>query len=155
MTDKAKGWIYVTVQFLLLGIILFSSAIEFKYMNRPLTPIVHYIGVTFILLGTLFFMVILLSFGQFMTPNPYPRDKAILKTGGVYKYVRHPMYFTVLVLFFGIILYFQAYYSFIWLIIAFMFLIIKSTQEEKFLLMKFPEYSAYMQSTKRLIPLIY
>ncbi len=155
MTDKAKGWIYVVVQFLLLGIILFSSAIEFKYLNRPLTPVVHYIGVTFILLGTLCFMVVIINLDQAITPNPVPRDKAILRTGGVYKFIRHPMYFSILVIFFGVILYFQAYCSFLWLLGALVFFIAKSKQEEKYLINKFPEYSIYKLSSKRIIPFIY
>ena len=155
MSDKAKGWILVAIQFTLLAIILLSSALEFKYAGRTLLPVIHYIGVTLILIGALLFTVILITFGQYMTPNPVPRDNAVLKTTGLYKYVRHPMYFTVLVLLLGVILYFQAFYSFIWLLIAFIFLVYKNTREEAFLLKKFPEYSEYKLTSKRIIPFIY
>ncbi|MEO8514501.1 MAG: isoprenylcysteine carboxylmethyltransferase family protein [Ignavibacteria bacterium] len=155
MSDKSKGWVLVVIQFTLLLIVLFSSAYEFKYINRPLMPVVHYIGVTLILIGTLFFVVILLNFGQRMSPNPVPRDNSLLKTGGVYKFVRHPMYFTVLVLMLGLILYFQAFYSIIWLVIAFIFLVYKSSIEERYLLKKFPEYERYRIATKRIIPFLY
>jgi protein-S-isoprenylcysteine O-methyltransferase Ste14 len=155
MSDKAKGWVLVVIQFTLLAIILLSSAFEFKYVNRELMPVVHYIGVTLILIGALFFTVILITFGQYMTPNPVPRDKAVLKTTGLYKFVRHPMYFTVLVLLLGVILYFQAFYSLIWLVIAFFFLVFKSTFEESYLMKKFPEYSEYRDRTKRIIPFVY
>lgn len=155
MSDKLKGWIYVVIQFVLLGIIIISSASEFKYLNRPLYPAIHYIGVTLILLGALLFTLILIGFGQFMTPNPVPRDSSKLVTTGLYKYVRHPMYFTVLVLITGVTLYFQAFYSLIWIPVALTFLIIKSKAEEKFLVKKFPEYPNYSAKTKRLIPFVY
>lgn len=155
MSDKAKGWVLVVIQFTLLAVILLSSAFEFKYAGRVLMPVVHYIGVTLILIGALLFTFILISFGQYMTPNPVPRDNAILKTTGLYKYVRHPMYFTVLVLLLGVILYFQAFFSLIWLVIAFFFLVYKSTFEESYLMKKFPEYTAYRSATKRIIPFTY
>lgn len=155
MSDKLKGWIFVVIQFLLLGIIIISSAMEFKYLNRPLYPVIHYIGVTLILLGALLFTLILIGFGQFMTPNPVPRDTSKLVTSGLYRYVRHPMYFTVLVLITGVTLYFQAFYSILWVPVAFVFLIIKSKAEEKFLTKKFPAYPEYAARTKRLIPFLY
>ncbi len=155
MSDKAKGWVLVLIQFILMAIILFSSAYEFKYINRPLMPVFHYIGVTLILIGTLFFIVILINFGQYMTPNPVPRDNSILKTTGVYKYIRHPMYFTVLILMIGIVFYFHAFYSFVWIVILFIFFIFKSTAEEKFLSTKFPDYTDYKLSTKRILPFVY
>jgi protein-S-isoprenylcysteine O-methyltransferase Ste14 len=155
MTDKSKGWILAFIQFVLFAVIVISSALEFKYLNRPLVPVIHYIGVTLILLATLFFTVVVLNFGQMITPNPVPLKKAVLRTNGVYRFVRHPMYTSALVMSLGIVLYFQAYYSFILLGLLFVFFIIKSSAEERFLLIKFPEYSEYRTRTKRLIPFLY
>ena len=137
MSDKAKGWVLVVIQFTLLAIILLSSALEFKYAGRTLFPVVHYIGVTLILIGALLFTVILITFGQYMTPNPVPRDNAVLKTTGLYKFVRHPMYFTVLVLLLGVILYFQAFYSLICLLFVFIFLVYNTIRYDSFLLKYF------------------
>ena len=155
MSDNVKGWLFVTVQFILLIIIILSSAYEFKYYPRPLMPVVHYIGVTFILIAAFMFTFIIISFGQFMTPNPVPRNNAILKTSGFYSLVRHPMYFTVLVLMLGIVLYFQAFYSMLWLPVLFVFFVLKASMEEKFLVKKFPQYTEYSIKVKRLIPFIY
>lgn len=155
MTDKAKGWVLVAIQFTLLAVILLSAAYEFKYAGRELMPIVHYIGVTLILIGALLFTFILISFGQFMTPNPVPRDNSSLKTTGIYGLIRHPMYFTVLVLLLGVILYFQAFYTLVLLLTAFVFLVYKITKEEEYLIKKFPEYTEYRRRTKRIIPFLY
>ncbi len=155
MSDKTKGWIFVFFQFALLLVILFSSAYEFKYMNRPLTPVVHYIGVTFILIGAFLFTFTIISFGQRITPNPVPRDKAELRTTGIYSLLRHPMYFAILVMFLGVTLYFQAYYSMLWLAVLFVFFVLKASNEERFLSQKFPEYNQYKTTSKKLIPFIY
>ena len=155
MSDKAKGWIFVFVQFSLLLIIMFSSAIEFKQMTRAFSPVVHYIGVTLILIGTLLFTFTIINFGQMVTPNPVPRDKATLRTTGIYRLIRHPMYFSILVMFLGITLYFQAYYSFLWIAVLFVFFLVKSSAEEKFMSNKFPEYNQYKTTSKRIIPFIY
>lgn len=155
MKDKQKGWLLVFIQFVLLAVIIISASAEFKYINRPLLPIVHYIGVTLLLLGILLFMLVLITFGQIMTPNPVPGDKYKLNTSGLYGIVRHPMYFTVLVLITGIILYFQAFYSLIWIPVAFIFLLYKIKFEEQFLSKKFPEYPQYKTHTRKIIPFVY
>lgn len=155
MSDKAKGWVLAFIQFALMAVIMLVSAYEFKVMNRPLVPIIHYIGVTLILLGVMFFMVVVLNFGQLITPNPVPRDKAVLRTTGIYKYIRHPMYTSALGLFLGIALYFQAYYSIGLVLVLFIFFVFKTSAEEKFLRKKFREYSSYSSSSKRFLPFIY
>jgi len=155
MSDKTKGWILAVIQFFYLAVIMLVSAYEFKHMNRPLIPIVTYIGVTLILLGAMFFTVVALNFGQMITPNPVPLEKAILKTTGIYKYIRHPMYTSVLVLFIGVVLYFQAYFSFALIAGLFVFFVIKTNAEEQFLRDKFSEYAEYSKRSKRFIPFLY
>lgn len=155
MSDKAKGWVFAVIQFVYLAVIMLVSAYEFKYMNRPLVPIVTYIGVTLILLGTMFFTVVVLNFGQMITPNPVPREKAILKTSGIYKYIRHPMYTSVLVMFLGIVLYFQAYFSLALVVGLFIFFVLKTNYEEQFLRNRFPEYPEYSTHSKRFFPFLY
>lgn len=155
MSDKSKGWILAIIQFSFMVVIMIVSAYEFKYMNRPLVPIITYIGVTFILLGTMFFTVVVFNFGQMITPNPVPMEKAILKTTGIYKFIRHPMYTSALVLFLGIVLYFQAYFSLALVAGLFIFFVIKTNSEERFLRNKFPEYSEYSKHSKRFFPFLY
>jgi protein-S-isoprenylcysteine O-methyltransferase Ste14 len=155
MSDSIKGWIFVTVQFVLIICTALSAAFEFKYLDRPLYPVIHYIGVTIILLGAVLFSLIVINFGQIMTPNPVPRAAAVLKTNGLYRIVRHPMYFTVLVLMLGVILYFQAFFSLLWLPVLFGFFVLKTKMEEKFLSKKYVDYTEYSSRTKRIIPYLY
>ncbi|MBL8017182.1 MAG: hypothetical protein JNK43_07935, partial [Ignavibacteria bacterium] len=62
---------------------------------------------------------------------------------------------SALVLFLGIALYFQAYYSIGLVLVLFIFFMFKTSAEEKFLRKKFPEYSPYSLSSKRFLPFVY
>ena len=154
MKDSTKGWVYVAVQFALAGIILISSYFESSWLDYGI-PFMHWIGIALLIIGCFLILFTVFNFGQMITPNPIPLDKNKLRTGGLYKYVRHPMYFSVLVLLTGAVLYFQALISLTWIIIALIFLTRKASFEEGFLLRKFPEYKKYKERTKKLIPYIY
>lgn len=74
---------------------------------------------------------------------------------GPYKYVRHPMYTSVLgITICFIIDNFSLFKTVVYIILLINF-IMKLLYEEKMLLAKFPEYSDYVNTTKRLIPFIY
>jgi len=155
MSDKTKGWIYVFIQFLLFGIIIMSARIERKYSDTPHSKVAAYIGLGLTIIGVILFITSLISFRQRITPNPVPKETYKLQTTGLYAIVRHPIYFSVLVIFTGIPIHLNAYVSLVWVLILFMFFIKKTSLEEGYLLQKFPEYKDYQTMTKKLIPFIY
>lgn len=155
MSNKTKGWIYVLIQGLIFTVIVISSVVESRYFGNPYNSIIHAMGLVLIALGILLFLASLINFGQLITANPVPKEHYTLRRTGLYGIVRHPMYFSLLILFTGVVLYFEAYISFIWVIVLFVFFIWKTSFEEKFLMAKFPDYTQYRLSTKRLIPFIY
>ncbi len=155
MKAKTKGWILAAIQFILFIIIAFSSALEYKYMPHGNIPAVHFAGIFLMLIAALVFSVTFVSFSQIITANPVPRDSGKLRTGGVYKFIRHPMYFSAILLSLGIALYFEAYISLIWIVLLFVFFMYKTNVEETHLVLKWPEYSEYKSKTKRIIPFIY
>lgn len=89
--------------------------------------------------------------------NITPRNKndGQLVTQGIYKLIRHPMYFAQLVALLPLVI---DYYSlirlavFFWLIIT---LLLKINFEEEHLTEHFQGYSDYRKKTKKLIPFIY
>lgn len=75
---------------------------------------------------------------------------------GPYRWVRHPIYTSMLLMMFGTALAMERVESFIGLILIFVGLQIKLTQEEKLMLKHFPDsYPSYMSRVKRLIPFVY
>lgn len=79
----------------------------------------------------------------------------ILITSGIYKYIRHPMYLSVIMLGLSFVIADPKPIMFlVWAILIFN-LHLKMDIEETNLLIAFPEYKDYKRNTKRLIPYIY
>lgn len=83
------------------------------------------------------------------------KDKQQLVTSGIYKYIRHPIYSGLLLMFIGSELIVQSYLILLYLFIVFA-AYIQAGWEERLLVKHFGnEYSSYMKRTKRFIPFIF
>lgn len=86
-------------------------------------------------------------------PHPVKNSEMILS--GPYRYIRHPMYTSVLLTMLALVAGdYSAGRLMVWLLLA-ADLIVKLEYEEKLLLQRFPAYKAYRDKTKRLIPFLY
>lgn len=84
--------------------------------------------------------------------RPEPKAGARLATTGPYRWVRHPMYAASLLMMAGAALWGPlAWKAPVWLILAGV-LIAKARREERGLLTQFPEYAAYRERRRFLIP---
>jgi protein-S-isoprenylcysteine O-methyltransferase Ste14 len=77
-----------------------------------------------------------------------------LRTNGIYQFIRHPMYTSVLLLCLALMLSNVHYISQTVMLILFVDLILKSRFEEKLLIERFENYPAYQQKTGRFIPFL-
>jgi protein-S-isoprenylcysteine O-methyltransferase Ste14 len=79
-----------------------------------------------------------------------------LVTGGIYRYVRHPISLAVLVYDPGIPLIFSSLYGFLITLALVPLILYRITIEERMLIQKFgDEYRNYMRRTKKIIPFLY
>jgi protein-S-isoprenylcysteine O-methyltransferase Ste14 len=154
LNKKQRGWIFVSVQFLLIALTIIISARDSQsiivFENTG-----NIIGISIILSGFILMILVLLNFKQIMTPNPVPMHNYVLKTTGFYKYIRHPMYSAALFTLLGVVFYYQSLSGFVFWIIAVFFIIYKIRFEERNLTEKFPDYIKYSSRTKKLIPFVY
>lgn len=93
-----------------------------------------------------------LYLGRGLTPSPLPTASAKLVTKGPYRFVRHPIHTAVMILGVGISLRsgtIMVTVAFIGLIILFN---LKARWEETRLVMSFPGYESYMETTDRFLP---
>ena len=97
----------------------------------------------------------LLDLGHSLTPLPHPRDDAQLVQAGVYSLVRHPLYSGLIGAAFSWALYERSLSHLAGTIVIFVFFNAKATLEETWLGQKYPEYDAYQQRVKKLIPWLY
>jgi protein-S-isoprenylcysteine O-methyltransferase Ste14 len=140
------SYIYVVIQSLFIIVIGITGP---AVPQNPFYLVGAIIGV-FIMVWSLWTM-------RLSNLNVMPDLKAnsILVTSGPYKWIRHPMYAGGLLIMLMLVLnHFTllrvGYWLVLWLDLHF-----KLVLEEKLLAGKFPEYPAYKQRTKRLIPFIY
>jgi protein-S-isoprenylcysteine O-methyltransferase Ste14 len=100
------------------------------------------------------YAIMVMKIGKFhVLPRPVSRSELVTK--GPYKYIRHPMYTSVLIVAAALIAGdFSVVKSGIGIFLAFS-LIIKLEYEENLFIQRFPEYNAYRDNTKRLIPFIW
>jgi protein-S-isoprenylcysteine O-methyltransferase Ste14 len=152
---RTKGYIFVILQFTIAGLIIISALLEPIYLNHTGNYTIRIIGGLLLISGLLIIVVTLINFRQLITPNPVPRDSAQLRTTGIYGYIRHPMYLSVLTALIGFTLYYNSYYTLILCFAGVIFITIKIRFEEKYLNEKFDDYKSYSLRTKKLIPFIY
>ena len=85
----------------------------------------------------------------------YKEDQTLVTTGP-YKYVRHPIYTSMILMFIGTILYYGALFISIFFVILGISFILRTRKEEEIMVKLFGgKYTEYMKRTKRLIPFIY
>lgn len=111
-------------------------------------------GLWIAILGGLIIILALLQLNKNLSPFPTPKDKSVLLQNGLYKYMRHPIYTGIILLFSGYSVYQNSVYKlFISLILVILFYL-KSNYEEQRLEQKFSDYKRYRSKTGRFFPRI-
>lgn len=104
--------------------------------------------------------VVMVSSGFYMLrmfgkPKDVIDDTTVLVTRGIYKYIRHPLYSSLLLLGWGVFLKDVSLVSLALVLVASGFLVCTAKVEEKENIKKFgEEYSSYIKTTKMFIPFI-
>jgi protein-S-isoprenylcysteine O-methyltransferase Ste14 len=150
-----RGAWYVVVQGILIGLILFGPQGSHLISSEPITSILQSCGIAIGLLATVIMVIAVINLGKNLTPLPCPKDDAILIQDGLYQFVRHPIYFGVLLAALAWLLIFPGLYILIYAISLFLLFDIKARREELWLVERFPEYRDYQRRVKKLIPAIY
>ncbi|MDO8713509.1 MAG: isoprenylcysteine carboxylmethyltransferase family protein [Polynucleobacter sp.] len=150
-----RGAWYVVIQAILIGLILFGPQGSLLVSVEPLKTILQSCGIAIGLLACLIMAIAVINLGKNLTPLPCPKDDAELVQTGLYRFVRHPMYFGVLLAALAWLLIFPGVYILAYAIGLFFLFDIKARREEVWLVERFPTYRDYQDRVKRLIPGIY
>lgn len=97
----------------------------------------------------------LLNLGDNLTPLPHPKTESSLVTSGIYRFVRHPLYSSVIFLSLAYALWQMSVTHMTGVLVFLLFFDRKAVKEEEWLTTKFAEYEDYKRSVKKIIPLIY
>jgi protein-S-isoprenylcysteine O-methyltransferase Ste14 len=150
-----RGVWYVVVQGILIGLILFGPQGFLLFNSEPLTAILQSCGIAIGLLACLIMAIAAINLGKNLTPLPHPKDNSVLIQTGLYQYVRHPIYFGVLLATLAWLLIFPGVYILAYSICLFLLFDIKARREEVWLEERFPSYKDYQARVKKLIPCVY
>lgn len=150
MGTRGEAW--VAVQAILFLLIVFAPAVG---MPWPFPAFFAWAGWLGVAAGVVFLAWSARNLGRSLTPFPKPLPEGQLVTTGAYRFVRHPIYFGVLVTCLGFSMATMSPLRVALTIILFVFFDRKARREERWLEEKYPDYAAYRQRVKRLIPGIY
>jgi protein-S-isoprenylcysteine O-methyltransferase Ste14 len=146
------GW-WVVAQALFLSIAFFLPMSEAGFTVPP-DPL-HRLGWLTVSLGFLVAAAGLRVLEPRLTPFPRPRDDARLEMGGIYAYLRHPIYAGLIIAAVGWSLLWSSHAG-LWHSIALaIFFDLKADREERWLRERFSDYGAYSKRVRRFIPGIY
>jgi protein-S-isoprenylcysteine O-methyltransferase Ste14 len=136
----------VTIQFAAIGIIIWSSRTPF---HNPAIIILLLLSIT---LGV--WAIVSMKIRN-LKVFPEPKNNAEFIAAGPYRFIRHPMYTSVLLLTLSYVLKEPGFGTIVTWIILIGDLLLKLHYEEGLLNDKFPNYRGYTARTKRLIPFLY
>jgi protein-S-isoprenylcysteine O-methyltransferase Ste14 len=150
MKINPKDILLVSFQFVLFG----CYTIDFDW-SLGFSLFFKLIGLSFAIIGLVISLLAVLQLNKNLSPFPTPKKNAVLLENGLYKFVRHPIYSGLLLLFYGYGIYVDSIYK---LLISSLLLVLfyfKTYYEERLLEKKFSVYSKYKQKVNRFFPKIY
>ena len=146
----------------MLGGIIYILAVTQQpvYVFNP-TKTLQYGAIALVIIGTILMIVSFASFdlSEFIGFSYLgEREQKIekLRIGGLYKYVRHPLYFAIFVLFAGLFLLHPTQMNLVAVGFMYFYTYVGATLEEKKLMQVFgADYVNYRKRVKMLIPFIF
>lgn len=150
----SRATAYVIGQFILFGIL----AVALLVLPPGQTPLLRLIGLALMAAA---FVVLGLAVLEFYSRNttlpnvtPTPKQRAGLVETGIYRYVRHPIYTSVLSGALGAALAHGHVIPLLIALVLIVFFTAKSRYEESLLRAAYPTYAAYMTRTGRFLPFL-
>lgn len=150
MNDNRRGYFYVAIQFLLIALLFSAPRQPDPY--GMFSEVLGLVGVAIIAIGVIILVTSFVRLGRSLTANPVPKQNSVLVTSGLYSKVRHPIYFGLLVLAFGVVLDAGWWPQVLIVSMLYLLLNIKAQFEEALLTQRYPEYKAYALRTPRFFP---
>ncbi|WP_281778137.1 methyltransferase family protein [Croceibacter atlanticus] len=148
MKKTNSDYLYVGIQFMLFAVYI----IQVTVITFASGTILNLIGIILITLGILMGLLSVIQLNKNLSPFPTPITGGKLIETGLYKYIRHPIYTSILSTLLGYGLYSGSGYKILITITLLVLFFYKSKYEEKKLSSVFSEYPEYVKKTGRFLP---
>ena len=140
--------ILVFLQFFIISLHFFKWEFIPQKQIIQVSPLSYLVGFLIIISALIILLVAIKDLGRNLSPFPRPINNSNLVTKGIYRFTRHPMYYSLIFISFGFfIIKLSIYYLFLLISLG---LIIKSmiALEEHYLKNKFKNYLLYKNEVK-------
>ena len=150
----SRGGAWVLAQFPLMALALYVARLGPTIPGAVLGP-ARWVGLGLFLTGGLLFLAGAIKLGAGLTPFPRPLENTHLVQNGPYRLARHPIYGGGVIAIFGWALLNGGWLGLLAAAGMALFFNAKAGVEERWMLRRFPEYAAYRQQVRKLIPFLY
>ena len=138
----------VFLQFFIISLHFFKLEFILEKQIIQVTPFYYFSGFLIIIIAFIILIIAIKDLGRNLSPFPRPINNSNLVTTGIYRFMRHPMYYSLIFISFGIFITKLSFYYLylstgLGLIIKF-----KIDLEEKYLNNKFKNYLVYKNEVK-------
>jgi len=140
--------ILVFLQFFIISLHFFLWEFIPQKQIIQVSPFYYLMGILIIIIAFIIMLVAIKDLGRNLSPFPKPIKNSNLITAGIYRFTRHPMYYSLIFISFGVfITKLSIYYLFLSISLG-LIIKFKIALEEQYLSNKFKNYLLYKNQVK-------
>jgi len=140
--------ILVFLQFLIISLHFFQWEFLPQKLIIQASAFSFFLGILIIIIAFIIMLFSIKDLGRNLSPFPKPINNSNLVTTGIYRFTRHPMYYSLIFISTGVfIIKLSIYYLFLTISLA-LIIKFKIALEEKYLINKFKNYLLYKNEVK-------
>ena len=145
---SAYELILVFLQFFIISLHFFDWEFIPEKQIIQVTPLSYLVGFLIIIIALIILLVAIKDLGRNLSPFTRPTNNSKLVTTGIYRVMRHPMYYSLIFISFGVfITKLSLYYLFLTISLG-SIIKFKISLEEQYLNNKFKKYLIYKNEVK-------
>jgi len=140
--------ILVFLQFFIISLHFFKWEFIPEKQIIQVTPFSYFVGFLIIIIAFIILLVAIKDLGRNLSPFPRPINNSNLVTKGIYRFTRHPMYYSLIFISFGVFITKLSIYYLFLSISLILIIKFKIDLEEQYLKNKFRNYLLYKNEVK-------
>ena len=140
--------ILVFLQFFIIFLHFFQLELLPNKQIIQINNISYFLGILIIIIASIFILIAIKDLGRNLSPFPKPKANSNLVNTGIYRFVRHPMYYSLIIISFGVFLTKLSIYHLCLTITLALLIKFKIILEEQYLKNKFKNYFLYKNVVK-------
>ena len=140
--------ILIFLQFFIISLHFFQWEFIPQKQIIQVSPFSYLMGILIIIIAFIIMLVAIKDLGRNLSPFPKPLKNSNLVTSGIYRFTRHPIYYSLIFISFGVfITKLSIYYLFLSISLV-LIIKFKIALEEQYLNNKFKNYLLYKNEVK-------